>query len=627
MGAGCIPFLDFMKAYDLIDREWIAAVFERLGFGAGVLRWIALLLEGTRAMARFGNSYSRLFAVRSGAAQGSPLSPLLFVAAVQPLAARLRHLQAAGDIDAVRLPGGVFAPPSHQHTDDTTIITATAQGAAVALDRAVSPFCAASASSLNLSKCRTLVLGSHPPVAGTHTAAGVEVLQPGAIVRHLGILLTAGSRAAAAAEMWQARVSAVAARVAHWREVELTLSGRAHVAKHVMASTVVHAATFVAPPQPQLRAMRRLIDGFVAFGAADDDLAAPLRGRPPLAAAALPWEEGGMAAADLELHGVALRAKVAAALLHPQRRPWKELAAAAFDAALPGLGPAAMLTTLAPGGRFEAPLSARLCDYWRALAAVGPRRLQQPGDMLPQQVGVEPLAGNARVAPGAGRPTRVSWGAAKAAWVAARRLRDLPRADGGGLPAEVPPAWGAALAGPWPPTDWAASGDGAWVRHLGLGAQRDFAVGADGRLLDPAPGSAPPAHATWLDCCVVACPLLRGRPAGAAAPLPPPAPAPAPPGGGGGAAAATVDLYLAGPWTSVGWDPSLWGCAETPLTSFSVSEASLRLRRLRAIKALGPGGYEPTRAVAPRLWGGGADAPDAGYLAATAARQQRFFFG
>jgi hypothetical protein len=64
------------------------------------------------AATAFGNNYSRAIAVRSGAAQGSPVSPLLFVAAMQPLAARLRHLQAAGAIDGIRLPGGRLAPPS-----------------------------------------------------------------------------------------------------------------------------------------------------------------------------------------------------------------------------------------------------------------------------------------------------------------------------------------------------------------------------------------------------------------------------------------------------------------------------------------------------------------------------------
>ena len=42
-----------------------------------------------------------------------------------------------------------------------------------------------------------------------------------------------------------------------------------------------------------------------------------------MVAACLLWDEGGMAAAGIELHSAALHAKMAAALLHPQRRPWK----------------------------------------------------------------------------------------------------------------------------------------------------------------------------------------------------------------------------------------------------------------------------------------------------------------
>ena len=114
-----------------------------------------------------------------------------------------------------------------------------------------------------------------------------------------------------------------------------------------------------------------------------------------------------MAAADIALHGVALRAKVAACLLHPQRRPWKELAAAALSVAAPGLGAAALVTCLRPGARLEAALPPRVASYWRALAATHPHRLVQPADMAPQQVGLEPLAGNARVAPQAGAATRV----------------------------------------------------------------------------------------------------------------------------------------------------------------------------------------------------------------------------
>jgi len=72
---------------------------------------------------------------------------------------------------------------------------------------------------------------------------------------------------------------------------------------------------------------------------------------------------GALAAGTaLHLAGMALRAKVAAALLHPQRRPWKALATAAFEAARPGLGPAAMLTSLRPGTAAAARLAPRLAS-------------------------------------------------------------------------------------------------------------------------------------------------------------------------------------------------------------------------------------------------------------------------
>jgi hypothetical protein len=108
-------------------------------------------------------------------------------------------------------------------------------------------------------------------------------------------------------------------------------------------------------------------------GGSDDR---PLRGRPAASVVALPFAEGGLAAADVSLAATALRAKIAARMLHPQRRPWKVLAAAEFEAALPGLGLAAMLTSLPPAwaARFQG-LPARLASCWAALRATRPHRL------------------------------------------------------------------------------------------------------------------------------------------------------------------------------------------------------------------------------------------------------------
>ena len=83
-------FLDFAKAYDRIERGWHDEVMAAMGFGPKVRRWVGALHEGTRAVVAFGGCLSRAFRVRAGVAQGSPLSPLLYVIAAQPLAAALR---------------------------------------------------------------------------------------------------------------------------------------------------------------------------------------------------------------------------------------------------------------------------------------------------------------------------------------------------------------------------------------------------------------------------------------------------------------------------------------------------------------------------------------------------------
>jgi hypothetical protein len=77
-----------------------------MGLGPNARRWVSLLMAGTRAAVTFGGARSRFFTMHSGVAQGSLLSPLLYVIDAQPLAAALRRLQAQGIIDAVKLPGG-----------------------------------------------------------------------------------------------------------------------------------------------------------------------------------------------------------------------------------------------------------------------------------------------------------------------------------------------------------------------------------------------------------------------------------------------------------------------------------------------------------------------------------------
>jgi hypothetical protein len=43
---GCIAFLDFSKAYDRLDRNWVLQCMQSLGLGVQAQRWVSLLQDG-----------------------------------------------------------------------------------------------------------------------------------------------------------------------------------------------------------------------------------------------------------------------------------------------------------------------------------------------------------------------------------------------------------------------------------------------------------------------------------------------------------------------------------------------------------------------------------------------------
>ena len=188
---GCLVFLDFSKAYDRLDRNWVDRCMAALGFGPAARRWVSLLHDGLQCRVRYNGWLSPSFPVSSGLAQGSPLSPLLYVAAAQPLAAHLRQEARLGHITPISLPDGSPAPPCHQHADDTTLHLRTRADVSTALQGNINLFCAASGSQVNPHKSQGLVLGPGDDFSGVDTAtSGIPYSERGASVRHLGVRLS-----------------------------------------------------------------------------------------------------------------------------------------------------------------------------------------------------------------------------------------------------------------------------------------------------------------------------------------------------------------------------------------------------------------------------------------------------
>ena len=611
---GCMVFLDFAKAYDRLDRGWLRRCMGALGFGARACRWVDVLLGGSLARVSFNGWRTDAFPVLSGVPQGSPLSPLLYVIAAQPLASRMRQLQTQGRVRGISLPDGSSAPVCHQHADDTTLHVSTVRDVTVALDEGVDVFAAASGAALQPAKSKALLLGGGPTPPPDQ--APIPFLGRGEMVRHLGILIGTDVEACRAA-MFEAIVGRVQGRVAHWSAKQLTLLGRVYVAKQVLASMLYHHGTYVMPLPRHQRHLENLLVGFVGKGAllARDDSSTRLRPRRDIYAA--PWATGGLRIADVGAQLQALQAKVAVRLLQPERHPWKLLMRASltgYGGLLPsslhpwGLG-AAMLVSTFQFPRGELP--GRTQGYVTAFRQLRPHRVLPVDGLSAPQVLCEPLFHNPSVRAGDGAPLMgAAWEAvARSGFTRVGHLRSaiLGTAGHPGAPAPallaqmrsaLPVAWRSMVDGSYPGLE-----DPEWLREVGTEVvwrwpedqerRECFHVTTSGRLrrLPPPPGGWD-APSTALEPSLVHrwSPAWGKRDGG-------------PRGDGQGAAMLADRLrgwYLVGPWPLVEVDAAAWGLGERSLLEFQVHAAAERARVFRLQHILP--GYVAGDAIHPRSW-------------------------
>jgi exonuclease III len=311
----CIVFLDFAKAYDRMSRQWLFTCMQHMGFGPKALAVVKCLLAGTRARCLFNGHLTRSFAVDSGVAQGSPLSPLLYVLAAQPMAAKVRQLQQQQVFHSVRQPDGQPAPAIHQHADDTTLHARSAEDAETIVQQAVQPFCRATNAKLNPGKTQVLLLGGAATLPGPSQSGILYPAHsdPAVAVRHLGIMLGPASVAdKARQDKFISIEGAMRSRMGHWSQHTLSPLGRAHVAKQCLASMFVYHATFSRPPQALINRLDSSLANFVQKGAF----------YPSRQIAQLPTAEGGIKLVCVPAAVEALQANIARKYLCDVRKSW-----------------------------------------------------------------------------------------------------------------------------------------------------------------------------------------------------------------------------------------------------------------------------------------------------------------
>lgn len=109
--------IDFVKAYDSIDREYLFKVLEKYGFQGNILAFIKDLYTGSTAKIVLNGFISKTIKMRRGIKQGDALSLYLFMFSIDPL---LLATEQNTSIEGVKTPGR-FHIKNVSYADDVNL--------------------------------------------------------------------------------------------------------------------------------------------------------------------------------------------------------------------------------------------------------------------------------------------------------------------------------------------------------------------------------------------------------------------------------------------------------------------------------------------------------------------------
>lgn len=155
-GGGILASLDFAKAFDTLDRDFLFKTLKSYNFGDSLIKWVKLLYQGAQSCVINNSFSSGWFEVEAGLRQGCPASPLLFVLAVEKLA---HAICIDGDIQGISLRGNEYK--LSQYADDSNMFVKDGKSLENLLEK-VRDFGSFSGLHLNVEKSQGLKINCNP---------------------------------------------------------------------------------------------------------------------------------------------------------------------------------------------------------------------------------------------------------------------------------------------------------------------------------------------------------------------------------------------------------------------------------------------------------------------------------
>ena len=152
---GLLLFLDFEKAFDSIEWNFLFKTLEKFNFGSNFIKWINILYKNPTFRLKNNGWITRTSRMIRGIRQGCPISAILYIFVAEILSNKINNNDSIEGFTTTNFENEIN---SIQHADDMTITLKDIESLKQAI-KTINNFCELAGSKINISKTECILLG------------------------------------------------------------------------------------------------------------------------------------------------------------------------------------------------------------------------------------------------------------------------------------------------------------------------------------------------------------------------------------------------------------------------------------------------------------------------------------
>ncbi|KAL2340689.1 hypothetical protein Fmac_008629 [Flemingia macrophylla] len=264
-GHNLILKLDFRKAFDTLNWEFLLDVLKAFGFDEKFCGWILCLLNSARLSVAINGGAAGFFRCYRGVRQGDPLSPLLFCLAMEALSRGIEYMVKHRLLQTVTGPRQWSSPSHLIYADDVLILCNGSRESLSNVQFLLTLFSEASGLRLNLDKCM-YYSGRLPRYKSRMIASCLGFRGFTNEFTYLGTPIFKGIPRG---RHFRALIDKIKAKFAGWHSFGLSMMGRVQLVNSVILGKLLYSLQTYAWPAMAIKDLEKVLRNFIWTGEYD----------------------------------------------------------------------------------------------------------------------------------------------------------------------------------------------------------------------------------------------------------------------------------------------------------------------------------------------------------------------